>query len=113
MHLCVYFLPSPITGQISSVGRLDYETQTLYRFEVSASDGIFSCASKVLVGLLDENDNPPIFSAAVYNESVSENTTLNTLLTRVQAVDPDTGRPGRRLLLRKEGGMPPQQSIVQ
>ncbi|XP_038055589.1 protocadherin Fat 1-like isoform X3 [Patiria miniata] len=79
------------SGQISSAGQLDYETQSLYHFEALASDGSFSCASQIFVGLLDENDNPPVFSSSVYNESVSENTTLNTLLTRVQAVDPDTG----------------------
>ncbi|XP_033631597.1 protocadherin Fat 1-like isoform X4 [Asterias rubens] len=79
------------TGLISSAGTLDYETQPLHHFEVIASDGIFSCVSQIFIGLLDENDNAPVFSSSVYNESVSENTTLNTLLTRIQAVDPDTG----------------------
>ncbi|XP_022108017.1 protocadherin Fat 1-like isoform X2 [Acanthaster planci] len=85
------FAINPSTGQISSAGPLDYETQSLYHFEALASDGSFSCVSQIFVGLLDENDNAPIFSSSVYNESVSENTTLNTLLTRIQAIDPDTG----------------------
>ncbi|XP_030836442.1 protocadherin Fat 1 isoform X2 [Strongylocentrotus purpuratus] len=78
------------TGTVRTSGALDYETQQFYRFQVIASDGGgLSCSSDISIGLLDVNDNPPAFTQLVYNVSVSENTTVNTLLTRVQAVDPD------------------------
>ena len=81
------------TGTIRTSGPLDYESQRFYRFRMVASDGGgLSCSSDITIGLLDENDNPPAFTQPVYNLSVSENTTVNTLLTRVQALDPDTGK---------------------
>ncbi|XP_063955288.1 protocadherin Fat 1-like isoform X2 [Lytechinus pictus] len=78
------------TGTVRTSGALDYEAQQFYRFQVIASDGGgLSCSSDISIGLLDVNDNPPAFSQLIYNVSVSENTTVNTLLTRVQAIDPD------------------------
>ncbi|XP_041474294.1 protocadherin Fat 1-like isoform X3 [Lytechinus variegatus] len=78
------------TGTVRTSGTLDYEAQQFYRFQVIASDGGgLSCSSDISIGLLDVNDNPPAFSQLIYNVSVSENTTVNTLLTRVQAIDPD------------------------
>ena len=81
------------TGVVTVADVLDSDTQPLYELEAIAADKDGnSCSMWLWIGLLDENDNPPIFTEAVYNESVSENTTVNTLLTRVQAVDPDAGK---------------------
>ncbi len=80
------------TGVVTVGDILDSDTHPLYQLEAVASDvDGNSCSSWLMIGLLDENDNPPIFTEAVYNVSVSENTTVNTLLSRVQAVDPDAG----------------------
>ncbi|XP_071495031.1 protocadherin Fat 1-like [Diadema antillarum] len=84
--------PGEGTGIVRTLGELDYEINRFYRFRVIATDGGgLSCSTGISIGLLDENDNPPIFSQLVYNVSVSENTTVSTLLTRVQAIDPDSG----------------------
>ena len=81
------------TGVVTVGDVLDSETQALYEIESVASDADGNrCSSWLMIGLLDENDNPPIFSEMVYNKSVSENTTVDSLLTRVQAVDPDSGK---------------------
>lgn len=71
---------------------LDYETQRFFQFEVVASDGGgLEDTALLSISVMDENDNPPGFTQSPYNVSVSENTTSDSLLTRVQAVDRDSG----------------------
>lgn len=40
--------------------RLDREERSLYRINVSASDGLFVCHTLVHVSVLDANDNSPV-----------------------------------------------------
>ncbi|XP_061155879.1 protocadherin Fat 3 [Syngnathus typhle] len=80
------------TGELRTVAPLDRESRPAYKLIAQATDGggLF-CRCDVLLRLLDVNDNAPSFAASRYVASVYENAAPNTLLTRLQATDPDQG----------------------
>lgn len=49
----------------------------------------------VRVVLADENDNPPRFRAVEYRLSIKANVAKGSLVTQIQASDPDAGSNGR------------------
>ncbi|XP_033097614.1 protocadherin Fat 1-like isoform X2 [Anneissia japonica] len=82
----------PESGILRTAALLDRETKSTYQLKVNATDGgDLSCTSDVLIGLVDDNDNPPVFEPTIITEAFSENTPTGSLLTRVQAIDPDEG----------------------
>ncbi|KFO88335.1 Cadherin EGF LAG seven-pass G-type receptor 3, partial [Buceros rhinoceros silvestris] len=70
------FLVNSTTGQLSLSQQLDYETIKQFEVEVEASDGgqlSLSSNTRVVVHVLDVNDNPPEFNQAAYDIFVLEN----------------------------------------
>lgn len=65
-----------------------------YKLVAQATDGggMF-CRSDISLKVLDVNDNAPSFSSPHYLASVYENAAPKALLTRLQASDPDEGKP--------------------
>ena len=53
--------------------------------------GGLHCTADVYITLSDINDNQPRFSMAEYTVMIAENAEVNTLLTRVSAIDFDLG----------------------
>lgn len=51
------------------------------------------CSVRVI--LADENDNPPRFRAVEYRMSIKANVAKGSLVTQIQASDPDAGSNGR------------------
>lgn len=49
----------------------------------------------VRVVLVDENDNTPRFRAVEYRMSIKANVAKGSLVTQIQATDPDAGSNGR------------------
>uniref|UniRef100_A0A8C7YA01 Cadherin domain-containing protein n=1 Tax=Oryzias sinensis TaxID=183150 RepID=A0A8C7YA01_9TELE len=49
---------------------------------------------KLLITVLDANDNPPVFSQSVYKATVEENALKGTYITTVNASDADSGTNG-------------------
>lgn len=49
----------------------------------------------VRVVLVDENDNAPRFRAVEYRMSIKANVAKGSLVTQIQAADPDAGSNGR------------------
>ncbi|XP_075923658.1 protocadherin Fat 1-like isoform X2 [Petromyzon marinus] len=86
------FRIDPDTGELRSLAPLDREETAAYSLTARATDGggLF-CQASVLVRLEDVNDNAPAFTTPLYSVSVYESTAVGTLLTRVQATDPDQG----------------------
>ncbi|XP_072920653.1 protocadherin Fat 1a isoform X7 [Hemitrygon akajei] len=81
-----------VTGELKTLAPLDREQQAVYNLLVKATDGGGrSCQTDIVITLEDVNDNAPVFSSDPYTVSVFENTANKTLLTRVQATDPDAG----------------------
>ncbi|XP_061755353.1 protocadherin Fat 3-like [Nerophis ophidion] len=80
------------TGELRTAAPVDRETKPAYKLIAQATDGggLF-CRADVSLRVLDVNDNPPSFPSSRYAASVYENAAPNTLLTRLQASDPDEG----------------------
>ncbi|KAG7270564.1 hypothetical protein CRUP_000129 [Coryphaenoides rupestris] len=84
------FFMDASSGELRIAGPMDRERTPGYALVVQATDGggLF-CRSDVRLRLLDVNDNAPSFSSSAYVTSVPENAAPKTLLTRLQASDPD------------------------
>lgn len=68
-ELANVFAVDAYTGWITTLVRLDRETQPEYDFQIVATDNgspKHFARTKVRVRLLDYNDNPPIFSSKHY-----------------------------------------------
>lgn len=71
------------TGEIRVKNPLDYENITSYSLDVRASDGIFEDYAKVIISILNINDNPPVFMAN-YSKTIQEETVYNGCIVRVR-----------------------------
>ncbi|XP_019377369.1 PREDICTED: protocadherin Fat 4, partial [Gavialis gangeticus] len=81
------------TGEIKSIRPLDREKLAQYVLTVKAFDKgtpLQSTTVKVIVNILDENDNAPRFSQ-IFSASVPENAPLGYTVTRVTTSDEDIG----------------------
>uniref|UniRef100_A0A8C2SPN7 Protocadherin Fat 4 n=1 Tax=Coturnix japonica TaxID=93934 RepID=A0A8C2SPN7_COTJA len=81
------------TGEIRSVRPLDREKLSRYTLTIKASDKgtpLQSTTVKVIINVLDENDNAPRFSQ-IFSASVPENAPLGFTVTRVTTSDEDIG----------------------
>ncbi|XP_038172987.1 protocadherin-11 X-linked isoform X3 [Arvicola amphibius] len=82
------------TGILTAVKKLDREKQEKYYFTVLAQDnGIPPLMSNatVIVTVLDQNDNSPIFTHNEYNFYVPENLSRHGTVGLITVTDPDYG----------------------
>uniref|UniRef100_A0A8C7EFB6 Cadherin domain-containing protein n=1 Tax=Nothoprocta perdicaria TaxID=30464 RepID=A0A8C7EFB6_NOTPE len=87
------FSISRATGEIRSIRPLDREKLSQYTLTIKASDKgtpLQSTTVKVVINILDENDNAPRFSQ-IFSASVPENAPLGFTVTRVTTSDEDVG----------------------
>lgn len=80
------FTVGPVDGLLKVVGRLDRETRANYSLEVTAKDrGDPPRSSKqtILINVLDENDNSPMFDPKHYSASIAENASIGTSVLQV------------------------------
>ncbi|XP_036613633.1 protocadherin-20 [Trichosurus vulpecula] len=75
---------------------LDYETQQLYEITVVAwnSEG-FHVRKVIKIQVLDDNDNAPVFTQPLIELSIEENNAPNAFLTKLHAIDADSGERGQ------------------
>ncbi|XP_041121081.1 protocadherin gamma-C5-like isoform X2 [Polyodon spathula] len=76
---------------------LDREQHFMYNLELTAFDGGTpekSGTTKVIIKILDVNDNIPRFNSPVYKVSLMENTPIGKLLVQINASDLDDGQNG-------------------
>ncbi|MBC6409030.1 MAG: cadherin repeat domain-containing protein [Ekhidna sp.] len=78
------FAIDPMTGVITVVGTLDFETTRTYTLTLIVSDGIASIVTEITISITDENDKPTIFAQGF---SVAEDAGTNTAVGTVQAND--------------------------
>ena len=86
------------TGQIMLIQSLDFDSTgsnglSEYRFDLVVTDnGIPSLNSSipVIINVLDENDNVPVFDLPFYSVAVLENITIGTTFIILNAQDNDT-----------------------
>ncbi|XP_072854451.2 protocadherin gamma-C5-like isoform X7 [Pogona vitticeps] len=77
---------------------LDREQQHLHHLVLTALDGgvpAKSGTAKILVTVIDANDNPPAFNQSVYKVSLLENAPVGTLVIHLHAIDKDEGLNGK------------------
>ncbi|KAL4641300.1 cadherin-23 [Arapaima gigas] len=65
---------------------LDFETIRSYSFSLYANESLLEHVgfARVFIDLINENDNRPVFSMALYNISLPESTASGTSLVRIQ-----------------------------
>lgn len=87
------FAVDELTGSVSIIEPLDYDTIQEYHLNITARDLGFN--SKATVALLtviltDINDNAPEFNQSKYHAYIAENRPSNTLIYQVKATDKDS-----------------------
>nr|XP_023651622.1 protocadherin Fat 4 [Paramormyrops kingsleyae] len=81
-------------GQITLVGKLDYEATSSYSLKIIAVDsGLVPLSSSCMlsISIMDENDNSPSFPKAALSVDVLENMRVGELVVSVTATDSDAG----------------------
>ncbi|XP_039552512.1 protocadherin alpha-13-like, partial [Passer montanus] len=76
---------------------LDRETIPVHRLVLTASDGgrpSLTGTMELVISVEDANDNTPQFNQSVYKVQLPESSAVGTLVTRVNATDPDLGSNG-------------------
>ncbi|XP_069477477.1 neural-cadherin-like [Ambystoma mexicanum] len=80
----------PEVGTIFIAQGLDYEEEQRYELRLVASDGKWENQTLVIIDVMNENDEAPVFTMNEYHDSVFEELTdLPVLVLQVSATDPD------------------------
>ncbi|KAF4517747.1 hypothetical protein B566_EDAN002952 [Ephemera danica] len=96
-------------GVVRLLGRLDYETKSLYQLRVLATDRsnndrINSATAALLIRVEDVEDSPPEFTLVPPLTRVSEDVPVGTSVLSVKAVDGDRGINNRIVYSISRGG---------
>ena len=84
------FIIDDVTGTLSLLNTLDYETIQTHLVNISVTDGLYVTNHLLTIHVLDENDNPPYFARNNYNATVPENSATNLDVITLQAFDADS-----------------------
>ncbi|XP_026213721.1 protocadherin beta-16-like isoform X18 [Anabas testudineus] len=83
-------------GEIRLIGLLDYEKKIHFQINVRATDnGGLTDSCKVIVDVVDINDNEPTIKIMSKSAVISESANPNTVVTMINIQDPDSGENGR------------------
>ncbi|XP_056151834.1 protocadherin gamma-A10-like [Lampris incognitus] len=83
------------TGVISVSGRIDFEKDKKYEVRVEAKDnGGLTDTSKLVIDVVDENDNAPVINIMSFSSPVSEDAPPGTTIAIINAKDADSERNG-------------------
>ncbi|XP_067374432.1 protocadherin gamma-A6-like [Channa argus] len=83
------------TGQIKVLGKLDFEKSKTYQLNVQARDhGGYTDTCKVIIHIIDENDNVPTIQLMSFSNSVSEDSPPGTTIAVVNVDDEDSDGNG-------------------
>ena len=85
------FMIDGLTGVITTNKPLDRESTSQYTLTVSYIDESSSAYANVLVSVIDDNDNAPIFTQSLYMFDVQETKFTDQVLGTVIANDADAG----------------------
>ncbi|XP_058263771.1 protocadherin gamma-A11-like isoform X4 [Hemibagrus wyckioides] len=84
------------TGEIKVKGVLDFEKSKQYELNVDAIDkGGLSDTSKVLVEIIDVNDNSPVISVISFSNPIPEDSATETVIAILNVKDIDSGKNGQ------------------
>ncbi|XP_014343515.1 protocadherin beta-1-like [Latimeria chalumnae] len=90
------FKINPMTGEIRLIGVLDFEGVQVYELDVQATDGGgLSTHCKVLVEVLDVNDNAPVLVITSVSTPLPEDSPLQTVVALFSVKDLDSNENGK------------------
>uniref|UniRef100_UPI00004F6728 protocadherin 1 gamma b 9 precursor n=1 Tax=Danio rerio TaxID=7955 RepID=UPI00004F6728 len=90
------FLVNEQTGELILNGHFDYEKVSHYELTIHAKDqGGLSNACKVIIDVLDVNDNSPSINILSSSHSVSEGSKFGTVIAMLNVDDLDSGASGQ------------------
>ncbi|XP_063024576.1 protocadherin beta-15-like [Melospiza melodia melodia] len=90
------FVIDPITGEIKLTKPLDFEAAKMHELIVRATDGGgLSAICKVLVEVVDVNDNAPELVVSSFSSPLPENTVPGTVVALFTVRDRDSGANGK------------------
>uniref|UniRef100_A0A3B5KZ30 Si:ch73-379j16.2 n=1 Tax=Xiphophorus couchianus TaxID=32473 RepID=A0A3B5KZ30_9TELE len=84
-----------ITGEIRLKGKVDFEETEIYRLDLQASDKGQPSDCRVIIKILDENDNKPEIEVTSLSKQVSENSKPGTVVSLISVTDKDSGLNGK------------------
>ncbi|XP_055744881.1 protocadherin gamma-A12-like isoform X15 [Salvelinus fontinalis] len=83
------------TGEIKLVGNLDFENTKNYQLNVKARDnGGFTDTCKVVIQIIDENDNVPTIQLMSFSNSIPEDSPPGTTVAVINVEDADSDGNG-------------------
>ncbi|KAM3866607.1 protocadherin beta-16-like [Diretmus argenteus] len=84
------------SGVVVLTGNLDYEKTRQYEIHIQASDdGGLTDSCKIIVEVIDTNDNHPAINVMSKTNAISENSQSGTVVTIINVQDPDSGENGK------------------
>lgn len=92
-----FFSIGPVDGLLRVNSELDRELKSEYQIVVVARDRgkpALSATASIVVQILDENDNNPVFEQRQYEAVISENSPVEMSVIKVSATDLDAGPSG-------------------
>ena len=94
IQLGTLFAVEPNSGNVTALMSLDREQQDLYELTVEAlvevNATILNTTAIVSITVLDQNDNPPIFTNDSQSVQIPETTPPDSMIASLQATDADT-----------------------
>lgn len=87
------FAVDPISGAVTILQPLDYDTVHEYRLNITAKDLGFKprkATAMLTITLTDINDNSPVFNQSRYDAYIRENMPANSFVYQVKATDIDS-----------------------
>ncbi|KAI4880415.1 hypothetical protein NFI96_009008 [Prochilodus magdalenae] len=90
------FIVDRHSGDVVLNGQIDYEKSSHYQLEIQAKDqGGLTDTCKLIVDVLDVNDNTPTINIISKSNSISEESTPGTVVAMMKVNDPDSGANGQ------------------
>ncbi|XP_071314433.1 protocadherin alpha-8-like [Trachinotus anak] len=86
------------TGEIRVKGEIDFEKADVYKLDVHATDKgqpPMSTDCRVIIKVLDENDNKPVIDVTSLSNMVSEDSKPGTVVSLISITDKDAGLNGK------------------
>ncbi|XP_049324712.1 protocadherin beta-16-like isoform X36 [Astyanax mexicanus] len=90
------FIIDQLTGDITLNAHIDYEKTSHYEVDIEAKDqGGLSDSCKVIIDVLDINDNKPVITVMSKSTSISEKSNPGTVVAMMKVNDPDSSVNGQ------------------
>ncbi|XP_056151528.1 protocadherin gamma-A2-like [Lampris incognitus] len=83
------------SGELTLIGDIDYEKAKHYQIDIEAVDsGGLSDSSKVIVDVIDVNDNKPLLNILSQSDKILEDSPPHTVIAMLSVNDPDSDHNG-------------------